>query len=44
MQREALQAYPGGIALVDASDIKSGMKVLKVDGKTPEEAGYPLQR
>jgi hypothetical protein len=44
MQKEALQAYPGGIALVDATDIKPGMKVLKVDGKLPGEEGYPLQR
>jgi hypothetical protein len=42
MQREALQAYPGGIALVDMADIKEGMKVLKIDGKSPGEAGYPL--
>jgi ABC-type phosphate transport system substrate-binding protein len=43
MQREALQAYPGGLALVDADDIKTGMKVLKVDGKMPGESGYPVR-
>ncbi len=42
MQREALTAYPGAIALVDAADIKPGMKLLKVDGKLPEEENYPL--
>jgi ABC-type phosphate transport system substrate-binding protein len=44
MQREALQTYPGGIALVDNADVKPGMKVLKIDGKMPGEEGYPLQR
>lgn len=42
MQREALQAYSRAIALVDAADIKTGMKVLKVDWKMPGEDGYPL--
>lgn len=42
MQREAVQAYVGGIALVDASDVKFGMKVLKIDGKSPGDPGYPL--
>ena len=42
MQREALQAYAGGIALVDSADIKPGMKVLKIDGKMPGENGYPV--
>jgi hypothetical protein len=44
MQREALRAYPGGIALVDSTEVKDGMKVLKVDGKMPGDVGYPLQR
>jgi ABC-type phosphate transport system substrate-binding protein len=42
MQREAVQTYPGGIALVDASDVKFGMKILKIDGKAPADSGYPL--
>ena len=44
MQREAVQTYPGGIALVDMSDVKPGMKILRIDGKMPGEDGYPLQR
>jgi len=44
MQREALQAFNGGIALIPSADIKPGMKVLKVDGKLPGEDGYPVQR
>jgi len=42
MQKEALAVYPGAIALVDAAELKPGMKVLKVDGHTPGEADYPL--
>ncbi len=43
MQREALAAYPGAISLVDADTIKPGMKVLKIDGKLPEDDAYPLR-
>jgi len=42
MQKEALAVYPGGIALVDAAEVKPGMKVLKVDGHTPGDGNYPL--
>jgi len=42
MQKEALNAFPGGIALVGATDIKPGMKVLKIHGKLPGETGYPI--
>ncbi len=44
MQREAVQTYAGGIALVDASEVKFGMKILKIDGKSPGEPGYPLNQ
>ena len=42
MQKEALNAYPGAIALFDHVNVKPGMKVLKIDGKMPEDSGYPL--
>jgi hypothetical protein len=42
MQKEAVTVYPGALALVDSQDVKPGMKVVKVDGHTPGEAGYPL--
>jgi ABC-type phosphate transport system substrate-binding protein len=42
MLKEALTAYPGAISLLSASDVKPGMKVLKVDGKMPDEESYPL--
>jgi ABC-type phosphate transport system substrate-binding protein len=42
MQKEAIGAFPGAIALVTLGDVKPGMKVLKVDGHSPGEPGYPL--
>ncbi len=42
MQKEAIGAFPGAIALVDLRDVKPGMKVLKVDGHLPGEPGYPV--
>jgi hypothetical protein len=42
MQKEALATYQGAIALVDATDVKPGMKVLKIDGHMPGEDHYPL--
>lgn len=41
MQKEAIMVFPGAIALVDLIDVKPGMKVLKVDGHSPGEPGYP---
>jgi len=43
MQKEALVIYPGGIALMTATDVKPGIKVIKVNGKLPDENGYPLE-
>jgi ABC-type phosphate transport system substrate-binding protein len=43
MQREAVVAYPGAVALVALQDVKAGMKVLKVEGRMPGEAGYTLK-
>jgi ABC-type phosphate transport system substrate-binding protein len=43
MQREALVACPGAVALVDLQDVKAGMKVLRVEGRMPGEAGYALK-
>jgi phosphate transport system substrate-binding protein len=42
MQKEAISAFPGAIALVTLGDVKPGMKVLKVDGLLPGAPGYPL--
>jgi ABC-type phosphate transport system substrate-binding protein len=40
MQREAIVLYPGAVALVNVQDIKLGMKVVKVNGHMPAQAGY----
>jgi phosphate transport system substrate-binding protein len=42
MQKEAVTAYPGALALVNFQDVKPGMKVVRVDGHMPGEAGYPF--
>jgi ABC-type phosphate transport system substrate-binding protein len=44
MQREAVLAYPGAVALVDLQDVKAGMKVLRVEGRMPGEVGYLLNK
>ena len=41
MQKEAVTIYAGAVALVNLQDVKPGMKVVRVDGHTPGEAGYP---
>jgi hypothetical protein len=40
---QLLPKVPGAIAYVTADDVGPSVKVLKVDGKKPGEAGYPLQ-
>ena len=42
MQREAMGLFDGVITLVAAENVKPGMKVVKVNGRMPGEAGYPL--
>lgn len=42
MQKEALSVYPGALALVSFKEVRTGMKVVKVDGHLPGDAGYPL--
>ena len=44
MTREAMVAIPGAIALVLFTEVKPGMKVLRVNNKLPNEDGYPLQQ
>jgi len=43
IQREAIQAFPGAIAIVEFRDVKSPMRVIRVDGRLPNERGYPLK-
>jgi len=34
---------PGAISFVNADHVPRGLKVLKIDGRSPGEKGYPLQ-
>jgi ABC-type phosphate transport system substrate-binding protein len=43
MATELVSEIPGAIAFVDASLAPKGLKVLKIDGKLPGDAGYPLR-
>jgi periplasmic binding family protein len=43
MQLEAVRAERGAIALIRMQDLRSGVKVLKVDGHLPGTAGYSLR-
>ena len=42
MTMQLLSAIPGSIAFMQAKDVGPGVKVLKVDGLLPGEAGYKL--
>jgi hypothetical protein len=42
MQKEAVIAIPGAIALIGVAGLKPGLKILKIDDKLPGEPGYPL--
>lgn len=43
MASELVTALPGAIAFIDARDVRPGTKVVRVDGRLPGEAGYPLR-
>jgi hypothetical protein len=43
MAAELVNVLPGSVAFVDASQVPKGLKVLKIDGKFPGQAGYPLK-
>jgi ABC-type phosphate transport system substrate-binding protein len=42
MQKEAVAAFSGGIALMSLQDVKPGMKVVRINGHLPGEPAYPL--
>lgn len=42
MSNQLLSVIPGSIAFMEAKDVGPGLKVLKVDGLLPGEAGYKL--
>ena len=43
MANQLVTAIPGAIAFIDSKDVKPGSKVVRVDGRLPGEAGYPLR-
>ena len=43
IEKQAVNTFPGAIALMVAVDAKTGMKVVKVDGHLPGEADYPAE-
>src|SRR5215471_18732121 len=43
MQLEGVRAERGGIALINATDVRQGVKVLKVDGQLPGAPRYALR-
>jgi hypothetical protein len=40
---DLVRQIPGAITVVDAAKVPSGVKVLRIDGKTPADAGYALR-
>ena len=43
MSANLVREIPGAIAVVPADRIPRGVKVLRIDGRSPGEAGYPLR-
>ena len=39
---KTISETPGGLGYVKADEADDSVKVLKIDGKSPGEAGYPL--
>jgi ABC-type phosphate transport system substrate-binding protein len=42
MTASLVREIPGAIALIRASRVPRGVKVLRIDGRLPDEAGYTL--
>ena len=43
MASDLVAALPGAIAFIDSRDVRPATKVVRVDGRLPGEAGYPLR-
>jgi len=43
MATELMAAVPGSVAFIDAAQVPKGLKVLKIDGKLPNQSGYALR-
>lgn len=42
MAQELVSAIPGAITFMPASEVGAGTRVIRIEGKLPGEAGYPL--
>lgn len=43
MTIELVVAIPGSISFINANEVTDEVKVIRVDGKLPSDAGYPLK-
>jgi ABC-type phosphate transport system substrate-binding protein len=43
MANELVGAIPGAIAFIDSREVRTGAKVIRVDGRLPGEPGYVLR-
>ncbi|HEY1239358.1 MAG TPA: hypothetical protein VGF16_02325 [Bryobacteraceae bacterium] len=43
MAAELVKAIPGAVAFMDSSQIPGGLKVVRINGLLPRDAGYPLR-
>jgi hypothetical protein len=43
MASDLVMGLPGSVAFVDAAEVPKGLKVIKINGKLPGEANYPLR-
>lgn len=43
MANDLVTAIPGAIAFIDSREVRPGAKIVRVDGRLPGEAGYPLR-
>jgi ABC-type phosphate transport system substrate-binding protein len=42
-ETQLLSSIPGAIGLMEAREARSGVKIVRVDGRLPGEPGYPLR-
>jgi hypothetical protein len=40
--KRVVARFPGAISYVRANQIEAGLRVVRIDGKTPDDRGYPL--
>ena len=43
MMLELVVAVPGSISFIEAGEVTDEVRVLRIDGKLPADAGYPLK-